>query len=108
MPKQKKVHGKWYDNLGTKGEDNIYKIAKATAKQKKDITHIAAVTAKDGRVIVEEKERKDRWKEYFSELLNVENQREPLPSSSFGCSIKGRHSGYIRTDLAVFYAGCPS
>ena len=30
-------------------------------------------------------------------------------SSSFGCSIKGCHSGYICTeDLALFYAGCPS
>ena len=30
----------WYDNLGTKeGEDNTYKIAKARAKHKKNITH---------------------------------------------------------------------
>ena len=38
------VWKEWHDNLGTKeGEDNIYKIAKARAKQKKDITHIVAV-----------------------------------------------------------------
>ena len=46
----------WHGNLDTKeGEDNIYKIAKASAKQKKDTTHIVAVKAKDGGVIVEEK-----------------------------------------------------
>ena len=42
------------------------------------------------------------------ESASGENISSSSSSSSFGCSIKGRHSGYIRTeDLAVFLRRMP-
>ena len=41
----------------------------------------AAVKDKNGRILVEDQEILTRWKEYFEELLNVENERESLESA---------------------------
>ena len=69
----------WYENLETKeGEEIIYKIVKARARKKKDITQKAAIKDKNGRVLIGEDETKERWKEYFEELLNVKNERGRL------------------------------
>ena len=66
----------WYKNLETKeGEETIYKIAKARARKKKDITQMAAIKDKNGRVLVGEDETKKRWKQPLKDLLNVENER---------------------------------
>ena len=72
----------WHDNLETnEGKDKIYKIAKQGEKQKKDIVHMTVVKDKDKRVLTGEKEVKHRWKEYFEELLNIENERDDMEES---------------------------
>ena len=69
----------WYDNLETKeGEETIYKKAKVRARKKKDITQMATIKERKGRVLGCEDETKKRWKEYFEELLSVENERGRL------------------------------
>ena len=76
---KEKAWKKWYDKLETKeGEDQIYRIAKNRAKQKKDITQVAVIKDKEGNILIEEMKIKRRWHEYFKELLNEENERDEL------------------------------
>ncbi|MBN3324175.1 CFDP2 protein, partial [Atractosteus spatula] len=76
----------WYEKLQTKeGEDQIYKIAKHRAKQKKDIIRVAVLKDGEGRVLIKEEQIKQRWLEYFKNLLNVENERENLVEADVVC-----------------------
>ena len=50
------------------------------AKQKetagRDVQQVKVIKSKDGKVLVDEEEVVGRWREYFNELMNVENERE--------------------------------
>ena len=41
------------------------------------MSKVRAIKSEDGEVQMEEKKVKQRWKEYFDNLLNLENLREP-------------------------------
>ena len=60
------------------GEKLIYKVAKQRAKNRQDIGEVSVIKSKEGDMLTDEKNIKERWQEYFSDLLNVENSREPL------------------------------
>ena len=72
----------WYDNLETKqGKENIFRIERTRAKQKKDIVHTAVIRNDNQKVLTKEEDIKQRWQEYFKELLNVENERGDLDTA---------------------------
>lgn len=52
-----------------------YRIAKARDKASKDYTHIKQMKNEHGIVLSDHDQIKDRWKEYFANLLNEENPR---------------------------------
>lgn len=63
-----------YENMGTReGEKNIYIVAKARQMKWHDLGEIGVIKNTDGRRLQDEEEIKNRWKEYFNTLLNVEN-----------------------------------
>lgn len=65
-----------YDKLETReGEKRIFALAREREKSTKNFTHIKQVKNKEGRVLVDDNEIKERWKEYFKTLLNEENPR---------------------------------
>ena len=67
----------WYAKLDNiEVEDQIYRIAKSRAKQKKDITKVAGIKNKLDSIVTEEDKIRERWQEYLPELLNIENGRE--------------------------------
>ncbi len=69
----------WYDELDThEGQDKIYRISKQREKERRDVMGMKVVKSKDGTILVEGEKVKERWKEYFEELLNVENDRGEL------------------------------
>ena len=69
----------WYDKLEMKeGKDQIYRIAKSRARQKKDITQAVAIKDKEGSILTEERKIKRRWHECFKELFNEENDGDEL------------------------------
>ena len=69
----------WYEKLGTKeGEQTIYRIAKQRANSRKDIGDVKVLRDKNGDMLTEGDKIRERWREYFNSLLNVENNREPL------------------------------
>ena len=65
-----------YEELETReGQKKIFKIAKARNKSTKDITHIKQIKNEEGDVMCSTGDIQSRWKQYFEQLLNEENQR---------------------------------
>ena len=65
-----------YDELGAKeGLNKMLKLSKARSKSTKDITHIKQIKDRNGTVLKKEEDILKRWREYFEQLLNEENER---------------------------------
>ena len=66
-----------YDRLDTaEGEKDLYRLARQRDRAGKDIQHIRVIKDEDGNVLTSEESVLRRWKEYFEELMNEENERE--------------------------------
>jgi len=60
-----------YQSLGTKDrEKSIYKLAKDREKKTRDMDQVKCIKDENGRVLVLERDIKDRWKKYFHKLFN--------------------------------------
>ena len=72
-----KAYEELYEKLETKeGKNEVYKIAKQRNRQSKDVQQVRVIKSKTGEILMEEEKVKQRWKEYFDNLLNHENPRE--------------------------------
>jgi len=61
----------FYQSLGTKeGEKSIYKLAKGQERKTRDLDQVKCIKDAEGRVLVQERDIKDRWKKYFHNLFN--------------------------------------
>ena len=66
-----------YERLETKeGQNQLFKIAKQRDRQSKDVQQVRVIKSENGKVLMEEEKVRQRWKEYFDNLLNQENPRE--------------------------------
>ena len=54
----------------------MFKIAKQRNRRSKDVQQVRVIKSKTGEILIEEEKVKQRWKEYFDNLLNHENPRE--------------------------------
>ena len=71
------AYKEWYDKMGTEeGERLIYKVAQQRATSRRDIGEVNVIKDQTGDMLTDEVKIKERWREYFSNLLNVENARE--------------------------------
>ena len=69
----------WYEMMGTpEGEKIIYKIAESRRRSRQDVGEVGIIKDENGNILIEEEKVKRRWKEYFSQLLNTENECEEL------------------------------
>ena len=74
-----KAYKEWYDKMGREeGERIIYKVAKQRARSRRDIEEVNVIKYQIGEMLTDDVKIKERWREYFSNLLNVENAREQL------------------------------
>ncbi|KAK3563140.1 hypothetical protein QTP86_016380, partial [Hemibagrus guttatus] len=76
-----KVKQKTYDELYTRldtreGEKDLYRLARQRDRDGKDVQQVRVIKDRDGRVLTSEESIQRRWKEYFEELMNEENERE--------------------------------
>ena len=72
-----KVNKELYDRLDTKeGEKDIYRLARLRDKRTQDIRSIKCIKDVDQRVLVDDKEIKDRWRTYFDKLFNGDKERD--------------------------------
>ncbi|KAK3548078.1 hypothetical protein QTP70_004506 [Hemibagrus guttatus] len=76
-----KAKQKAYDELYTRlytreGEKDLYRLARQRDREGKDVQQVRVIKDRDGRVLTSEESVQRRWKEYFEELMNEENERE--------------------------------
>ena len=73
--------GRAYDNLyarwETKGEKELYRLARQRDRAGKDVQHVKVIKDENGNVMVNLEAVLKRWKEYFEKLMNKENNRDP-------------------------------
>ena len=73
------AYKEWYDKMGTEeGERMIYEVENKGQDQEKDIGEVNVIKDQTGDMLTDEANIKERWREYFSNLSNVENVREQL------------------------------
>ncbi|KAK3514502.1 hypothetical protein QTP70_018662, partial [Hemibagrus guttatus] len=78
VPKAKqKAYDELYTRLDTReGEKDLYRLARQRDRDGKDVQQVRVIKDRDGRVLTSEESVQRRWKEYFEELMNEENERE--------------------------------
>ncbi|KAK3518346.1 hypothetical protein QTP86_018579, partial [Hemibagrus guttatus] len=70
-----------YDELYTRldtreGEKDLYRLVRQRDQDGKDVQQVRVIKDRDGRVLTSEESVQRRWKEYFEELMNEENERK--------------------------------
>ncbi|KAK3545731.1 hypothetical protein QTP70_011343 [Hemibagrus guttatus] len=74
---KQKAYDELYTRLDTrKGEKDLYRLARQRDREGKDVQQVRVIKDRDGRVLTSEESVQRRWKEYFEELMNEENERE--------------------------------
>ncbi|KAK3515812.1 hypothetical protein QTP70_034025, partial [Hemibagrus guttatus] len=74
---KQKAYDELYIRLDTReGEKDLYRLARQRDQDGKDVQQVRLIKDRDGRVLTSEESVQRRWKEYFEELMNEENERE--------------------------------
>ncbi|KAK3548706.1 hypothetical protein QTP70_017262 [Hemibagrus guttatus] len=74
---KQKAYDELYTRLDTReGEKDLYRLARQRDRDGKDVHQVRVIKDRDGRVLTSEESVQRRWKEYFEELMNEENERE--------------------------------
>ncbi|KAK3571578.1 hypothetical protein QTP86_014149 [Hemibagrus guttatus] len=74
---KQKAYDELYTRLDTReGEKSLYRLARQRDRDGKDVQQVRVIKDRDGRVLTSEESVQRRWKEYFEELMNEENERE--------------------------------
>ena len=58
---------------GPEGKKRAFQMARQTAKDRQDVVGVPCIRGEDGNLVTSLKERLGVWKNYMSQLLNVEN-----------------------------------
>ncbi|KAK3510583.1 hypothetical protein QTP70_011382 [Hemibagrus guttatus] len=73
---KQKAYDELYTRLDTReGEKDLYRLARQRDRDGKDVQQVRVIKDGDGRVLTSEESVQRRWKEYFEELMNEENER---------------------------------
>ncbi|KAK3543047.1 hypothetical protein QTP70_009309 [Hemibagrus guttatus] len=74
---KQKAYDELYTRLDTReGEKDLYRLARQRDRDGKDVHQVRVIKDRDGRVLTSEESVQRRWKEYFEELMDEENERE--------------------------------
>ncbi|KAK3511060.1 hypothetical protein QTP70_030099, partial [Hemibagrus guttatus] len=74
---KQKAYDELYTRLDTReGEKDLYRLARQRDRDGKDVQQVRVIKDRDGRVLTSGDSVQGRWKEYFEELMNEENERE--------------------------------
>ncbi|KAK3528862.1 hypothetical protein QTP70_011733 [Hemibagrus guttatus] len=72
---KQKAYDELYIRLDTReGEKDLYRLARQRDRDGKDVQQVRVIKDRDGRVLTSEESVQRRWKEYFEELMNEENE----------------------------------
>ncbi|KAK3565194.1 hypothetical protein QTP86_001011 [Hemibagrus guttatus] len=88
---KQKAYDKLYTRLDTReGEKDLYRLARQRDRDGKDVPQVRVIKDREGRVLTSEKSVQRRWKEYFEELMNEENEREKKSRRGELCGTESR------------------
>ncbi|KAK3524718.1 hypothetical protein QTP86_001217 [Hemibagrus guttatus] len=74
---KQKAYDELYTRLDTReGEKDLCRLARQRDRDGKDMQQVRVIKDRDGRVLTSQESVQRRWKEYFEELMNEENERE--------------------------------
>ncbi|KAK3509581.1 hypothetical protein QTP70_006451 [Hemibagrus guttatus] len=74
---KQKAYDELYTRLDTReGEKDLYRLARQRDRDGKDVQQVRVIKDRDGRVLTSEESVQRRWKEYFEELMNEENEKK--------------------------------
>ncbi|KAI5624691.1 hypothetical protein C0J50_15497 [Silurus asotus] len=74
---KEKAYKDLYERLNTKeGEKDLYRLARQRDRAGKNVMQVRAIKDGDGNVLTSEESVLRRWREYFEQLMNEENERE--------------------------------
>ncbi|KAK3569080.1 hypothetical protein QTP86_022114, partial [Hemibagrus guttatus] len=74
---KQKAYDELYTRLDTReGEKDLYRLDRQRDRDGKDVQQVRVIKDRDGRVLTSEESVQRRWKEYFEELMNEEDERE--------------------------------
>ncbi|GJY99195.1 aminopeptidase M1 [Tanacetum coccineum] len=97
-----KAYEDLYKRLDSReGANDIYKIAKARERRRRDIGNVRFIKDEGGRTIVREDDIKKRWGEYFSTLFNETLSEDHLPE---GGREVGSTSPHTHFDFDCYYS----
>ena len=89
-----------YNDLEMNGPKRIYKLAKTRHRRSKDIDKITFVRDEEGKIQSEDNKIKERWKTYFSKLLNTRNtQTQELTGEKVEGPIENIEEDEVRRQL---------
>ncbi|MCJ8738184.1 hypothetical protein PDJAM_G00032500 [Pangasius djambal] len=73
---KQEAYDELYNRLDTReGQKNLYRLARQRDRGGKDVQQVRVIKERGGRVLTSEESVQRRWKEYFEELMNEENER---------------------------------
>ncbi|MCJ8738185.1 hypothetical protein PDJAM_G00032510 [Pangasius djambal] len=73
---KQEAYDELYTRLDTReGQKDLYRLARQRDRDGKDVQQVRVIKDRDGRVLTSEESVQRRWKEYFEELMNEENER---------------------------------
>ncbi|KAK3546857.1 hypothetical protein QTP86_003757 [Hemibagrus guttatus] len=74
---KQKAYDELYTRLDTReGQKDLYRLARQRDRDGKNVQQVRVIKDRDRRVLTSEESVQRRWKEYFEELMNEENERE--------------------------------
>ncbi|KAK3570239.1 hypothetical protein QTP86_017140, partial [Hemibagrus guttatus] len=74
---KQKAYDELYTRLDTReGQKDLCRLARQRDRDGKDVQQVRVIKDRDGRVLTSEESVQRRWKEYFEELMNEENEME--------------------------------
>ncbi|KAK3512557.1 hypothetical protein QTP70_017149 [Hemibagrus guttatus] len=94
---KQKAYDELYTRLDTReGEKDLYRLARQRDRDGKDVQQVRVIKDRDGRVLTSEESVQRRWKEYFEELMNEENEREKKSRRGELCGTENLEKAYDR------------
>jgi hypothetical protein len=71
-----RMYDRLYQWLGTKeGEKDIYRMAKSRERKTRDIIQVKCIKDETERLLTNDEDIKNRWREYFDKLFNEDSER---------------------------------
>ncbi|KAK3556710.1 hypothetical protein QTP70_015094, partial [Hemibagrus guttatus] len=94
---KQKAYDELYTRLDTReGEKDLYRLARQRDRDGKDVQQVRVIKDVDGSVLTSEESAQMRWKEYFVELMNEENEREKKSRRGELCGTENLEKAYDR------------